>query len=399
MHRRGFLQGGAALGVLAMSGSLWSQAVSSVRRAGGAGPEFGRRLGAVDARHLSLERPGHFGRLLGPDANGLALPDGFTSRVIARTGDVVGGSGHRWHPDCDGGATFATASGGWIYVSNCESGDGLGGAGAVRLSPAGDIESAYPILTGTSRNCAGGPTPWQTWLSCEESSRGEVWECDPWGERPAQRRPAMGRFTHEAAAVDQDRAVIYLTEDRPDGCFYRFRPDVWGSLEVGTLEVLCGRGERATHWAPVPDPLATTVSTRHQVSGALRFDGGEGAWYDAGTCWFTTKGDDRVWALDVTTLSLGVLYDAEAHATPSLTGVDNIVLAPGRRLFVAEDGGRMQICSVTMEGRASVFCRVTGQDASELAGVAFDPSGTRLYFSSQRGTDGRGITYEVSGPF
>jgi secreted PhoX family phosphatase len=399
VQRREFLRGGAAAGVLALGGSLWRAAAVGALDGGlaeGAAAEQMARRADVDGVVSNI--PGGYGRLRAPDANGIRLPSGFRSRVIARTGDPVAGTGHRWHTDPDGGVVFP-AGDGWIYVSNAETPHRAGGAGAIRFGPSGEVEDAYTILSGTDMNCAGGPTPWGTWLSCEEWSRGMVWECDPRARFRAEPRPAMGRFTHEAAAADPDRRVIYLTEDREDGCFYRFRPQVWGSLDAGSLEVLCGVAGVPTHWAAVPDPLATTVSTRHQVPGALRFNGGEGAWYDSGTCWFTTKGDDRVWAFHAPTRTLTVLYDARARSTAPLTGVDNITMSPGRRLFVAEDGGNMQICSVSLAGRASVFCRVVDQPMSELTGVAFDPSGTRLYFSSQRGPDGRGITYEVTGPF
>jgi secreted PhoX family phosphatase len=85
----------------------------------------------------------------------------------------------------------------------------------VRGSGSGTITNAYTILSGTSRNCAGGATPWDTWLSCEDTTGGYVHETDPFGNDAAVRRGAMGRFTHEAAACDADRQVVYLTENPP----------------------------------------------------------------------------------------------------------------------------------------------------------------------------------------
>ncbi|MEY6569302.1 alkaline phosphatase PhoX, partial [Streptomyces sp. PGLac3x] len=338
------------------------------------------------------------------DAQGIRLPAGFRSRVVARAGRRVAGTSYTWHPAPDGGACYADGSG-WIYVSNSEvSPDG--GAGAIRFSSSGDITGAHRILSGTRTNCAGGSTPWQTWLSCEEVDRGYVYETDPWGVKAAARRDAMGRFKHEAAAADPVRKVIYLTEDVTDGCFYRFLPTTWGDLSAGRLEVLrMGSGTSgAVTWAAVPDPSGAATATRNQVSGAKRFNGGEGCHYADDTCWFTTKGDNRVWRYDAVAQRLDLTYDdslVTGGAAP-LTGVDNVTGSSSGDLYVAEDGGSMDICLITPDDVVTPFLRIEGQSASEITGPAFSPDGTRLYFSSQRGTSGSssgGITYEVTGPF
>ncbi|GKQ36360.1 PhoX family protein [Streptomyces sp. A012304] len=346
---------------------------------------------------------GPYGALGAPDANGIRLPSGFTSRVIARSGQTVPGTSYTWHNAPDGGACY-TDGAGWIYVSNSEISPS-GGASAVRFSSTGTITSAYRILSGTRTNCAGGKTPWNTWLSCEEVDRGYVFETDPWGVKAAVRRDAMGRFKHEAAAADPVRQVIYLTEDVSDGCFYRFRPTTWGDLSAGTLEVLvAGSGTSGpVTWSRVPDPTGATA-TRNQVSGAKRFNGGEGCYYADGTCWFTTKGDNRVWQYDAAAQTLQLAYDDSlvTSGTAPLTGVDNVTGASSGDLFVAEDGGNMEICVITPDDVVAPFLRIDGQSASEITGPAFSPDGTRLYFSSQRGTSGSssgGITYEVRGPF
>jgi secreted PhoX family phosphatase len=151
--------------------------------------------------------PGPYGPLQPADGNGVQLPAGFSSRVIATTGQTVPGTSYTWHSAPDGGATFGTADGGWIYVSNSEATSG--GAAMVRFNSSGSVTEARRILSGTTRNCAGGPTPWGTWLSCEETSLGRVWECDPAGVSSAVVRPAMGRFNHEAAAVDPVNQHVY----------------------------------------------------------------------------------------------------------------------------------------------------------------------------------------------
>ncbi|MCQ4197032.1 PhoX family protein [Streptomyces parvulus] len=382
MDRRTLLRTAVVGGSAVLGGTLWRGAAYAAPAQPGSGP---------------------YGALGSPDANGLRLPAGFTSRVIARSGQKVAGTSYTWHSAPDGGACYADGSG-WIYVSNSEV-NPSGGASAVRFSSAGAVTSAYGVLSGTRQNCAGGRTPWNTWLSCEEVDRGYVYETDPWGVKAAVRRDAMGRFKHEAAAADPVRRVVYLTEDVTDGCFYRFRPTTWGDLSAGTLEVLVAGSATSgpVTWARVPDPSGATA-TRGQVSGAKRFNGGEGCYYADDTCWFTTKGDNRVWQYNASAGTIELAYDDSlvTSGTAPLTGVDNVTGSSSGDLFVAEDGGNMEICVITPNDVIAPFLRIDGQSGSEITGPAFSPDGTRLYFSSQRGTSGSssgGITYEVRGPF
>ncbi|MEU6947202.1 alkaline phosphatase PhoX [Streptomyces sp. NPDC046316] len=384
MERRSFLRG-AVIGTsaAAFGGTLMRGAAYAAPAQPGAGP---------------------YGALGSADANGILLPSGFSSRVIARSGQTVPGTSYTWHNAPDGGACFADGSG-WIYVSNSEINPG-GGASAVKFSSTGTVTGAYRILSDTRTNCAGGKTPWNTWLSCEEVSLGYVYETDPYGVNAAVRRAAMGRFKHEAAAADPVRRVIYLTEDESSGCFYRFIPTTWGNLSSGTLQVLvAGTATSGSFtWQNVPDPDGSPTATRSQVSGSKKFNGGEGCHYANDTVWFTTKGDNRLWQLNLTTNTYELAYDDSlvSGGGAPLTGVDNVTGSSSGDLFIAEDGGNMEICIITPDDVVAPFLRINGQSGSEITGPAFSPDGRRLYFSSQRGTSGSssgGITYEVTGPF
>ncbi len=378
-------------------------------RDGGAdagGEAYVFRARTVPPRPALRSRIAEIGPLAGgPDRNGLRLPPGFTSRVIAEFDRPVAGTRYPWHVAPDGGATFATEDGGWIYVSNSEQLVNMGGVSAVRFDAAGRVVDARRILERTNMNCAGGATPWHTWLSCEEIDRGRVWECDPWGEQGAVARPALGVFQHEAVAVDHDRGHVYMTEDVSDGRLYRFVPagthrDGALDLSRGTLEVAVVDGAGRVTWRAVPDPMYSRgTPTRMQVPESAAFRGGEGIWYHEHVVYFSTKGDDRVWAYDARSRELRVLYDAARATEPRvLTGVDNLTVSCCGDVLVAEDQGTMDLVAILPSGALKQLVQVVGQDGSEVTGPAFDPSGTRLYFSSQRSPAG-GTTFEVTGPF
>lgn len=342
-----------------------------------------------------------------PDANGVRLPEGFESRVIARGEQVVPGTDYRWHVASDGMATFPHRGGGFVLVSNSEHFEG--GASAIRIGSDGEVRDAYRILTGTIQNCSGGGTQWGTWLSCEEIEDGRVWECDPAGRKPARPHPAMGIFKHEAAAVDPRERRVYLTEDLIDGGLYRYTPGRWPDLSAGQLEIARVGAGGSVEWVEVPDPSATREATRRQVPGSTRFKRGEGIWLDGHTLYVATTADDRVHAYDTKRQRLRVAYDGLASASAPLLRVDQLTGSRAGEVFVCEDIATEEISIGVIErdGSVSKFLSVTGpqHDGSELTGVTFDPTGTRMYFASQRAFPmsdslaGPGAIYEVSGPF
>lgn len=395
-RRREFIRTGLmATGALALGPGFWNEALADRARRGSS----------------------PYGPLGPPDQNGIRLPEGFRSRVIAQGGAPVKNTSYNWHIFSDGAATYRTGDGGWILVSNSEvPGDGLGGASAIRFGPRGQIKDAYRVLEGTSTNCAGGATPWGTWLSCEEIDDGRVWECDPRGERPARVRPALGRFQHEAVCVDRTTGFLYLTEDIGDGGFYRFRPSRPRDLRDGVLQIAKVGPDGYVDWKRVPDPQGGAANpTRYQVPDSTKFRRGEGIWFDSGIVYVATTADSKIHAYDTRTKRMRVIYNAAKLDNPPLTEVDNITVS--RRsgdLFVCEDDGGddpFDICLITPgpNRRVARFLKLTNkgpfqhgeggtQASSEVAGVVFNPRESRLYFASQR-ANFTGVVFEVRGPF
>jgi uncharacterized protein len=394
--RRDFLRGGLA-GLAALMAKPLVVGCSSDESSpkGGHTPDGG----APVSLRSNLANLGELGAA---DPNGVRMPGGFSSRIVAQTSKPpVAGGVFNWHIFPDGGATFATEDGGWVYVSNSEI-PATGGVGALRFDAQANLVDAYSILSDSNVNCAGGKMPWGTWLSCEEVPNGRVFECDPFGKNQAITRPALGLFKHEAACLDPANQHVYLSEDEGDGRFYRFVPDAktaagYADLAQGKLEVAELKSDMSVIWHPVPDPSGM-MPTRTQVAESTPFKGGEGLAHFDGVIYLSTKGDNRVWAYDVETQKMSVLYDVVTAANPILSGVDNLTVTCCGDVLVAEDGGDMQIVAILADGSLKALIQVEGHPDSEITGPAFDPSGTRLYFSSQR-APGLGTTFEVTGPF
>ena len=153
----------------------------------------------------------------------------------------------------------------------------------------------------------------------------------------------------------------------------------------------------------MPDPLAKREQTRRQVPGYTEFARAEGIWFDAPIVYVATTGDSRIHAYDTRAERVKVIYDGLAKRSAPLLRVDNITASRSGELFVCEDIAteEIDIGVITRDRKVSRFLSVTGPKhaGSELTGVAFDPSGRRLYFSSQRAEELRGAVYEISGPF
>ena len=292
----------------------------------------------------------------------------------------------------------------------------------------------YTSLAGTCRNCAGGPTPWGSWISCEEDvstpalvpivskRHGYVFEVPARAQGPVNPDPlvAMGRFHHEAIAVDPNTGIVYLTEDRVDGLLYRFVPHQPGQLhQGGVLEALKLKGKPQAmttqgfaigqrlpvEWVPIsdPDPVEDTVRMEGFGKGAAQFNRGEGLWFgqnelyigctsggkaELGQIWRYVPG---VTATDGGTLSLFV----ESKDADVLNYPDNLTVSPFGDLFVCEDSwGQQFIRGITPTGQLYPFAH-NALNISEFAGVCFSTDPLTLFVNIQT----PGITLAIWGPF
>ena len=468
--------------------------------------QFVRRAAATVAfaglsRYLGAQGPGAvakpylnetegYGPLVSDPTQILDLPEGFRYRILSRAGERMT-DGFNLPGLPDGMAAFPAPNGRVILVRNHEiaaqsaphvgpfgyqfelladvdrryiydattSGrPHCGGTTTVVYNVAtGAVEQQFLSLIGTLRNCAGGPTPWNTWISCEESVErsGDINEKDHGYnfEVPATTSPglvepvpltAMGRFYREAVAVDPNTGIVYQTEDRNDGLIYRFIPARPGALAGGgRLQALCARdrdtldtrnfaetgasrlpvGERlAVRWIDVDEVEAPDddLRARGAEHGAAMFARGEGMWYGGEEVYFActsgglskrgqvfryvpssregTPGEDA----DPGTLELFL----EPNNSLLLESVDNLSIAPWGDLILCEDtlppgptvtrfGAVNYLRGVTPDGRIYTFACNRYPGASELAGACFSLDASTMFLNIQSA----GLTLAITGPW
>ncbi|MCB0644644.1 MAG: DUF839 domain-containing protein, partial [Phaeodactylibacter sp.] len=393
----------------------------------------------------------------------LDLPAGFSYRIIARKGERMAdnllvpgrpdgmgafqGSGDRVilicnHENSPAGLSnspfgpqnelLRSFSRSKLYDAGSLRAPGLGGTTTLIYNEkTGELEQQFLSLAGTYRNCAGGVTPWGSWLTCEEDTsvkqgsmeqdHGFVFEV-PATETPFAVEPipitAMGRFNHEAVAVDPATGIVYQTEDRQDGLFYRYIPNQKGNLHAGgKLQALAIIDQPAldtrnwktrkvplqtpfqTHWVDIQNVQSPKDNLRYQgfEKGAARFARGEGIWFGDGELFFAcTNGGPSKYG------QVFRYQPSPAEGTPQeqhqpgllelfaestdrtlLHACDNLTVAPSGDLFLCEDNGVLNhIRGINRQGEVYTFA-CNRSSKSELAGAVFSPSGKTLFVNIQ----------------
>ncbi len=300
------------------------------------------------------------------------------------------------------------------------------------------------VLGGTSTNCAGGETPWNTWITCEEVfiaqsatdlKHGYCFEIDAHADEPNPAVPmkAAGCFAHEAVAWL--KGILYETEDSGnDSGFYRWIPDrkprEFGDLAStgGPLQAIKRKGSAApfdantavvgetfeVEWVtiPNPDPPTNTVKTQGTARGKIQFRRLEGCWVGEGKIYFDSTsggpaGKGQIWEYDPDHETLKLIFQSPGAAV--LEAPDNLVYVPHTGdIFLQEDGPDDQfVRGVTQDGEIYDFAQTIVND-SEFCGGCFSPDGRTFFLNQQGGTGitnpadvdaNGGLTYAIWGPF
>lgn len=299
------------------------------------------------------------------------------------------------------------------------------------------VEREFISLAGTARNCSGGITPWGSWLTCEESvdtpngivnkSHGYIFEVPASAQSLIEAKPlkAMGRFNHEAASVDPQTGIVYLTEDRGDSLLYRFVPNEYGNLSAGgILQALKVKGQPqfdsrnwqastmsvgewlSVEWVTLEEPDSPSDDLRVQGfdKGAALFARGEGVhWGDNELYFCCTNGGykqlGQVMRLapsaDGKSDKLQLFLESEDKNLYNFG--DNLTVCPNGHLLVCEDQYTdivdNHLRGVTPQGEVYNFARLHAQ--TELAGACFSPDGNTLFVNVYSPTQ----TLAIRGPW